>query len=193
MFRSLRDRLKKSIGALAKKVEEETPEERAAVEESKELVEEKLKHAEPVEEAPKPKEEPVAGDEEKTTAPVIKEKQKKKGLLGKIFKKKEAETPEAAHHHVELPPKEKEQVKKRVISITKKDIKEEELDEVLWDLQVGLLESDVALETAEKICASIKQKLSGEIASRGKVEDLINDSFRDAVADVLQQEEVDLF
>lgn len=45
--------------------------------------------------------------------------------------------------------------------ITKSELTESDLDDVLWDLQVLLMENDVALSVAEKICEQLKERLIG--------------------------------
>lgn len=210
MFGFLKDKLKKSIDRLTKKIEEK-PAEKPEVKEAETLVEKKLEHEDPEparqrareETLPLQKEpEPPAAlaEAEETIKEIPKidvstETPKRKGFISKLLGKKDEvrEAPATEeHHHVELLPKEKERVRKRVVSLTKKTLTEEEIDEVLWDLQVALLESDVALETAEKICAKIKGDLGGGVVSRGKVEETIKKSFREAVGEVLKQEPVDL-
>ncbi len=56
----------------------------------------------------------------------------------------------------------KKRVKLFFKKITKGELAEGDLDDVLWDLQVLLLENDVALTVAEEICEKLKEKLVGE-------------------------------
>lgn len=48
-----------------------------------------------------------------------------------------------------------------------KRIKEAKLDELLWELEVGLMESDVAVEVIEKLKKNIKEELLGKRVKRG--------------------------
>ncbi|MBI4017324.1 MAG: signal recognition particle-docking protein FtsY, partial [Candidatus Aenigmarchaeota archaeon] len=152
------------------------------------VVEERLEHPEP---PPKP---PVL----ETAPPQIPEPSKDEEVaelpseeVEEAIERIEHE-PDVRHEHKTLPPVRQEKVKKRVLSLTKKALGDEELNDVLWDLQVGLLENDVAVETAESICARIRDELGGGIVKRGKVQETIENAFKDAVASVLQQDDADL-
>jgi len=48
-----------------------------------------------------------------------------------------------------------------------KRIKESRLDEILWDLEVGLMESDVAVEVIEELKSNIKHELLGKRVKKG--------------------------
>ena len=61
--------------------------------------------------------------------------------------------------------------KKVTKKVVEKKISEKDLKDVLWDLQISLLESDVALETAEKICGDLKNNLIGSQIRRGKTKE----------------------
>ncbi|QQG39796.1 MAG: signal recognition particle-docking protein FtsY [Candidatus Aenigmatarchaeota archaeon] len=186
MFGFLKDKLKKTIGALTRKAEEKEKIEERAVEKAEEVIEEKLEHKEPATEAkPEIRQENILEPVQEELRPELEEP---------VPVEPEIPTPPPSieHEHKTLAPAKKEKVKKRVFSLTKKTLEDEELNKVLWDLQVGLLESDVAVETAEKICSKIREDLNGSEVKRGHVEELVEKSLRDAVADVLQQEEVDL-
>lgn len=76
--------------------------------------------------------------------------------------------------------------------ITEKEITEEDLEEVLEDLRISLLQSDVAYETAERICREITESLEGKEVKRSKVEEIIKNSFRSSVESILSQETIDL-
>lgn len=72
------------------------------------------------------------------------------------------------------------------------EINKKTLDDILWDLQVSLLQSDVALQTAESICDEIKRSLLGAEVKRTKVKEIIRNSFRQAVEKTLEQDSHDL-
>ncbi len=70
-----------------------------------------------------------------------------------------------------------------------KSISEGKLDAILWDLEVALLESDVALPVVEKIKDSIKNELLGEkIKSGSDLDKIIEKALQNAVIHVLQSE-----
>lgn len=71
-------------------------------------------------------------------------------------------------------------------------IKEGKLDEILWDLKVALLEADVALPVVEEIEEDVKLQLQGKKISRNyDVEDVIENSLKDAVTKALDIETID--
>ncbi|MFP4116522.1 MAG: signal recognition particle-docking protein FtsY [Candidatus Aenigmatarchaeota archaeon] len=76
--------------------------------------------------------------------------------------------------------------------ITDREISEKDLDEVLEELKVSLIESDVALNVAELICDDLRQKLSGQEVKRTKIRQTIKESFRYTVKDILAHETPDL-
>jgi fused signal recognition particle receptor len=71
-------------------------------------------------------------------------------------------------------------------------IDEKSLEEPLWDLEVALLESDVALHVAEDIVASVKSELTGSSykirEDKGKI---IEQALRNALIDVLSVDGLD--
>ncbi len=77
--------------------------------------------------------------------------------------------------------------------ITKTELKENKLEPILWELNLLLLENDVAFSVAEKLCSNVSASLNGMTIGRlenlGKV---VTESLREAVANVLQTEKEDL-
>jgi fused signal recognition particle receptor len=71
-------------------------------------------------------------------------------------------------------------------------VNEEALEELLWDLEVELMEADVALEVVEEIKSGVKNSLSGsKISRRSNLGDVVTDALREAVGGVLNQNEFD--
>ncbi len=101
---------------------------------------------------------------------------------------KEIEEPEEAHKEV---PKDGivEKIKKR---ISEKTIGEKDIKDVLWDLRIGMLESDVALDVAEKICEGVKSDIIGKSVKKSEIEGNIKESLRKAILDVFSFEKTDL-
>jgi fused signal recognition particle receptor len=167
MFKSLKDKFKKAVSNFTQKFEEE-----AEVVEEK-VVEEKIELPEGVEvEQPKKEEkkpEPKEGKKEEPKAEKKKEekrpepKEEKKGFLSKI--------------------------KERV---TTKKISERQFDELFWDIEVELLESNVAFEVIEKIKEDLKDKLVDSPLKRGEVEEIILSSLRESIDDLLNYEMIDI-
>lgn len=74
-----------------------------------------------------------------------------------------------------------------------KKIKEDSLDEMLWDLEVALFEADVALPVVEQIKEGVKENLLGKKYSRRdySLEEVVGLSVKDAVRQVLKLNEFD--
>ena len=78
-------------------------------------------------------------------------------------------------------------------ALTEKKITEADVKGVLWDLQIGLVESDVALAAAEKITDDIKTALVGKSIKRGEdVEKIIRDAMRKSVTELMSVDSIDL-
>jgi fused signal recognition particle receptor len=86
--------------------------------------------------------------------------------------------------------------KKGIIGLIKlvkeKKLSESDVQKILQELQIALLENDVALEVAEKICDDVKKELLGKNVKRGKTEFVIKDALRNAMLDVLKQDKLNL-
>ena len=77
--------------------------------------------------------------------------------------------------------------------ITKTELKENKLEPILWELNLLLLENDVAFSVAEKLCSNVSASLNGMAIGRFEdTEKLVTESLREAVANVLQTEKADL-
>ncbi len=78
-------------------------------------------------------------------------------------------------------------------SIMGRSLREKKLDELLDELEVILLESDVALPVAEKIKQALKEELVGKRIKRGvDLDNFIEAALRSAVREVLAVDPVDL-
>ncbi len=67
-----------------------------------------------------------------------------------------------------------------------KVIKESKLDELLWDLEIGLMESDVALEVIEELKVQIRQELVGKRVKRGQdFQKAVNQAIKNSLQKVL--------
>jgi len=78
-------------------------------------------------------------------------------------------------------------------AVTEKVIEEKDIVPVLSDIQTGLLESDVAVEVAEKITDDLKAALVGKSIPRGQLEQVIKESMRKSVFEILNQPDQDMF
>ena len=101
-------------------------------------------------------------------------------FLKKKIKKIEEEIEEEKE---EKPIKEKEEKKeKKLLGLSEKKI-----DELMWDLEIALLESDVALEAIENIKKNVKKELIG--ASRKDARKKIEEALRNAINEILKKSE----
>jgi len=208
MFGFLKDKLKGVMKSFSKKVEEEAPEEKIEVakeekpakkevskketpkkkevkkeekkevkkEEKKEIKKEPPKIQEPkVEEKIEPVVEKIVEAQEEIKAePKVEEK---KGFFSKLFKKEEK-----VEEKVEPKVEEKKGFFGKITEvITTKKISAEKFDELFWDLELALLENNVALEVIEKIKSDLKSELVDKPIPRGKVDEVIASSLHDSI------------
>lgn len=81
-------------------------------------------------------------------------------------------------------------LKEKVQSVT---ISEEKFNEMFWDLEVAMLENNVAVEVIDKIKNDLKEKLVERPIRRGAVERSITDSLTKSIRDLFKDyESVDL-
>ncbi len=79
-----------------------------------------------------------------------------------------------------------------VVGDSGKKISEKDLDDLLWELELVLLEADVALPIVEEIKASVRTDLLGKRVDRSyRVEDAIEMALKNAVRNVLKGSEFD--
>ncbi len=153
-------------------------------------VEKEIEQPKPIiEKIEKPKEEKKGGF---LSGLFGKQKKEKKKIEPEIkTEKKETVKPEPAV--VEKPKEEKKGFLERIVKrVEEKTLTEEEVDSFLKDLNTALLESDVALEVADKICADVKKELVGKNTKRGKIEETINIALKNAMLDVMKQDKIDI-
>jgi fused signal recognition particle receptor len=87
------------------------------------------------------------------------------------------------------------ELKKEIFSetISGKKLRERKLEDLLWDLEMALLESDVALPVVERIKANIKEDLLGKKVKRGvEIGNAVEISLKNAIKEVLAQNPVNL-
>ncbi len=212
MFDSLRKKLKEAVEKVSKTIKEEPKppkEEIKEQEEDRKILEEFDKRIEEqeleerlekeVEEAKEEKElktrlEPLMHEpEEERPQESIFETRKEKEI-------KEEELPSELKEGKEIKGEElpsvlvKEEKKKPgfFARLFEKELTEQDVQIVLKELQLALLENDVALEVAERISNDIKKELVGKMVRKGKIEDIIKHALRNAMLDVMQQEKIDL-
>ncbi len=125
-------------------------------------------------------------------------KKKLKEGIEKITKKveKEEQVQERTKEKLQKPKKvakeKPKKVKKSLFNIGKRIIRESDIKDVLWDLQISLLESDVALETAEKICNDLKKNLVGKEIKKKDMEITIRNTLKNSLKEILDQKQIDI-
>ena len=142
-----------------------------------------------IEEAP-----PIEEKEEKPVEEQIKEikeepkEEKKPGLLGRLIGKKKEEP--KIEEKVEEPKVGLiEKLKKKV---TEREIKEGDVKDLLWDMQISLLQSDVALEVAEKIVEDLRKALVGKSVKRGEIEKIVKETMEKSLKEIMDIEKIDV-
>ncbi len=198
MFDSLKKKFSGTIGKLSDKLssEEETEETRQE-EVPGETGETALETTETFEKLEKI-EEPSEEKELETEEHPVEEKPETgvRGRLSGIFsrEKKEEKVEEKIEEKVEEKPaetsetpEESEEEKSGMFSfVTKKTISEKDIDDILFELEMSLLESDVAMEVAEKIINSVKEDLVGrKIRRRSDVAEFTRDALKKAISEIL--------
>ncbi len=77
--------------------------------------------------------------------------------------------------------------------ITEKEIREDDVRDILWSFQIELIQSNVAPDVAEKICKDIEKGLVGEkVRKSADVRKLILGSLRTSLSGILDNGEIDI-
>jgi fused signal recognition particle receptor len=78
--------------------------------------------------------------------------------------------------------------------VTSSGLTEEQLEPIIWDLQLQLISNDVSVEVAEKICNELKERLVGAEAPRfGDKTHVVTQAFQESLESVLKgSDEIDL-
>ena len=70
--------------------------------------------------------------------------------------------------------------------VREKTISEKHVEDTLWELEMGLLEGDVAMEVATEVVSSVKEDLVGRKIKRSSdITEYTYDALRNAVADII--------
>jgi len=210
MFKFLKDKLKKAVSQFSKKIEEQGKEEVKEVEvKPKKGLFAKIKKRFVKEEIPKekPKVRPEVKIEKKIKKP--KPKIKKKEVIKeekpeiKIIKKEIKPKPEIK----EIKPKVKvekpkiveeiPEVKKGIFAkikekIVTKKISEVQFEDMFWNLEIILLENNVAVEVVEKIKQDLKQSLVNKPLPRTKITQTITTSLKTTIEGLFKVEKIDV-
>ena len=69
-------------------------------------------------------------------------------------------------------------------SFGQKELKEKDIDQVLFELEVALMESDVATEVIDSIKVDLKKKLIGTTVEKEKIESIVKQSLRENISNL---------
>jgi fused signal recognition particle receptor len=69
-------------------------------------------------------------------------------------------------------------------SFGQKELKEKDIDEVLFELEIALMESDVATEVIDSIKSDFKKKLIGTTVEKEKIESIVKQSLRENISNL---------
>lgn len=146
----------------------------------------------------------------------VTQKPEKKGFFQKLFGKKKPETPQvieeidekieeaeediredkAIEEHIEVVAQEPEEkpgfLGKIKEAFTKKTLTPEKFDELFWELELAMLENNVAVEVIEKIKTDLKDELTSGKVSRTGIEDMITSRLRQSIEELFEIETFDL-
>src|SRR3989344_6703434 len=208
MFGFLKDKLKNAVSSFTKKVRDIVEEKELSKpipkekpkKEIKKKKEAKSKKEKITEVKPEIKE--IEKRIEETKEKLV-ETQEKKGFFSKLFGKKEEkleikekETKEPAEFEEETKEDEKEEKKgfftKITESVTKTSLSEDKFEALFWDLEVILLENNVAVEVIEKIKEDMKEILVKGKISRFKVDETILNTLKKSIDQILTFDKIDL-
>ncbi len=203
MFGSLKKKLSESVEKLTERAKKEKKPEVSPPEKKKQMKEEKREPAPPEKEKPaeepemKKKRERKKGKKEEG-AP---KPEKGKGLLsrfrGKKEKKPKPETMVSPAEKVppeKIPEKEKRGGLKKKISgrVLERKITESDINSLFDEMELGLMEANVALEVVDFLKSRMKKYLVHQQVKRGNVEENIRETLRKVLKEIFDKGKVDL-
>jgi len=199
MFKFLKKKLKRFEKKLGEELETELEKEVEVKEEIQpetKITEEKI---EIIEEPLKPKEEPAEPieKEEKKIVTGRKRARKIQKKVSEEKRKREKQVDKQIEESIETELQHIVRTRKSIEEVVKTDkkptrgIDEGKLNDLLWDLEMGLLESDVAYSVIESIKKDIKEEIKNVSFSRSKVSDFVETVLKNAISHVLKTNDFD--
>jgi len=70
-------------------------------------------------------------------------------------------------------------------AVVEKELDEDTVDDILWDLELALLKNNVAQEVVDQLTDELKDDLIGQSITRTKADQHIKQSLKDAITDIL--------
>jgi fused signal recognition particle receptor len=185
MFKFLKNKLKKFEKKLEEELETELEKEMVPVEEPK-----------PHKKIPKEKKsEPIKKIEKHV--PTRKRARKALPKVSPEKQEREKQTDKQIEVSIEKELEHIVKTRKSIEEVVKGDKKptrgfnEDKIDELLWDLEIGLLESDVAYSVIESIKRDIKEEIKDIPFSKGKLGDFVETVLKNAITHVLKTNDFD--
>lgn len=166
MFESLKTKLSSTVGKITDKLSKEEEVKKSEDQDKSETAQK-------------------AGKTDTKKAPKSEVKQEEKSEKKK--EKSDTKEPEQENSlNEEMEPSEKE--KKGLLSFVRyKTISEKDVDDILFELEMSLLEGDVALEVAEEIINSVKEDLVGrKIKRKSDVSEFTKEALKNAISKILE-------
>ena len=203
MFNFFKDKFKKVLSKFSKEVEEEIEEAPRPEEIKEKPVEEKKKE---VKEEPKKEK----AKEKKEIKEELKEEKKKVSEPKKVeeAKEKPKEEKREVEELKEEPKEEEKEVKEELVEeehekkkgffqkitevISKKALSEKQFDNLFFELEVVLMENNVAVEVIEKIKQNLKQELVEKPILRRKVKDIIIETLKKSLDELFDVDKINL-
>jgi fused signal recognition particle receptor len=72
------------------------------------------------------------------------------------------------------------------------EIKESDIEDLLWELELSLIESDVDQDASKEIAMQIKKRLVGKKVSSRNVDEVLKESIKEIITEMLEIEKIDL-
>ncbi len=196
--------LKKKLKRFEKKLEEELETELEKEVEVKEEIQPETKITEEkieiVGKPLKPKEEEPAEPVEKEEKKIVTGRRRARKFLKKVSeekRKREKQVDKQIEESIETELQHIVRTRKSIEEVVKTDkkptwgIDEGKLDDLLWDLEMGLLESDVAYSVIESIKKDIRAEIRDVSFARSKVSDFVETVLKNAISHVLKTNDFD--
>lgn len=198
MFNFFKEKLKGALSKFTKKAEE-VPEEILKKPVEVEIKEEPVSQEDLTKDFIEKKAE-IEKSVEETVKKIIKKREKPKEEVKKepVEVKKEVEEVhdiklKKIEEKKEIDEEPKKGLFKRITEkITTKKINDDEFDQLFWDLELVMLENNVAVEIIEKIKQDLKSVLVGTLLPRGDLEKTVQNRLKQSITELFQVESFDL-
>ncbi len=130
--------------------------------------------------------EEVRAELKKAADELAEEEKKPKGMMARMFAKKEEKKEVKA-------PEERKGIFERLASVvTTTKISQQKFEELFEEMEIVLLENNVAVEVIDKIKDDLKTNIVDKPIPRGKVESIVSGSLKASITSLFEAEQIDL-